>query len=780
VAGVVTNLQPELVDRGLVALKSEIARRQAIFAEAKVRDIWAYNHQKQGTILPHLWLLLDEFAKGLTDFPELNDVLDLLVRQGRSLGMYLLLANQDVNSSVDKLLSNVGWRIALKVARQDEIARILENKRSSPVRPGHGYLRSLNGELFEFQAGYSGFPLESQSAAEGQGVSSFNVASDGTIVNPPLYNFSPSKIAKHDDGRGDSTEQEYFISLIDRTSEKLKLKQARKIYRDPLSPIIPLSFVQDATPPYRFFKNGTWSEEKLNGAYLSAPVGYVDYIADSIQEPLVMDYQAKDGHLWVIGATGSGKEMTLSSLILSLAESHTPDEVHFYVLEFGSGTLLQLEALPHTGGVVRISEKERLQRLFNFIEDEVEERKEQSFASHPHDNAVGEPREQESKLPHIFLVINNFSELSVEYPEFVDQVASFVQGGKVGVHLVISSTAKRGVPSQITNNIARKIILEMTNQDEYFNLLNQRVSPLSLKSPGRGYWVDDGVAECQVARPELVDNGQKITDLAQISRILRDAWIGDEPHRIEVLAERVDLSDLVHKVPTASQNNLYLPIGISYDDLSIISSQLFTDLAQMIVIGEARSGKSNFLMCIAESVSQVGLGRFEVISFALRPSPLRQFTADRELFHLCTTTQSALETAEGILSRLNENQPLDKPMVVLIDDLGSIFEPGKEEIARVLDQIGLAVLEREAKDVCFVAAGMLGEFRMSGGLNTFVRNLGQNNIGLSFSQELQDWSWLGAQAQAVRPYQRLQLVPGRGYFIQQGQIHFLQTPKASS
>lgn len=46
---------------------------------------------------------------------ELPLILEHLVRVGRALGFYLFLANQNVTSAVDRLLDNVGWRIALRL-----------------------------------------------------------------------------------------------------------------------------------------------------------------------------------------------------------------------------------------------------------------------------------------------------------------------------------------------------------------------------------------------------------------------------------------------------------------------------------------------------------------------------------------------------------------------------------------------------------------------------------------------------------------------------------------
>ncbi|MCX6056697.1 MAG: FtsK/SpoIIIE domain-containing protein, partial [Chloroflexi bacterium] len=161
VVGIVTNLRPQLVERGLSALEAEFDRRQKCFADAGVSDIWAYNTMYPQSPIPHLMLLLDEFARGLNDFPRLPDMLDKLVRQGRSLGVYLLLANQDVTSAVDRLLNNVGWHIALKVSDQKEMY-VIDRSLPKAERTGQGYLHSQDGDIYEFQAAYSGFSVIEQ------------------------------------------------------------------------------------------------------------------------------------------------------------------------------------------------------------------------------------------------------------------------------------------------------------------------------------------------------------------------------------------------------------------------------------------------------------------------------------------------------------------------------------------------------------------------------------------------------------------------------------------
>ena len=55
----------------------------------------------------------------------------------------------------------------------------------------------------------------------------------------------------------------------------------------------------------------------------------------------------------------------LQTIIMSLAVSHTPEEVNFYVIDFGR-MFLDFRDLPHIGGIIQEGENEKMKRLFGF------------------------------------------------------------------------------------------------------------------------------------------------------------------------------------------------------------------------------------------------------------------------------------------------------------------------------------------------------------------------------------------------------------------------------
>ncbi len=761
VSGVVTNLQPQLVDRGLMAVQSEIDRRQELFAREGVRDIWAFNQNCKEKKLPHLWLMLDEFAKGLSDFPELRKMLDLLVRQGRSLGMYLLLANQDVNSAVDNLLSNVGWRIALKVALKDELKKLLEEPRKPTVNPGHGYLRTTSGEILEFQSGYAGSPISSPDDRQAAGFEINLIGPDGKPGDDPVFSYQPLKDQQSNQPEPAASEQDTLISLIKQATSSLGLESASPIYLDPLPESIPLFNTLENTKVFRKFQDKIWTEIIDQGSHLTPAVGMVDYSSEGIQIPLKVNFREKDGHLWMFGAPGSGKEQSLISILMSLAAAHTPEEIHFYILECGSGLLMSLENLPHTGAVIRLSEKERFERLLDFLDREMDRRQ-----------VANLDPSASSDLPSIFLIVNNFGELRSDNYDEIDRIAGYIQGSKVGIHLILVSNLMRELSSQISNNISRRIILQLVNQDEMEVVVGRKVPPLSAASPGRGYWMDDETLECQLAQPVFTSHQAETRSWQEIAEEMKNSWTGPQPPPVEILPEIIPFAELVLDDHSQELDTKMVPVGFSYQSQELVQADIEKDAGEWVILGDTKSGRSNYLICLAEFLS--GLENWEINLVALRPSPVRNLSSNPQVA-VHTSLADAIQALSSIDQLMDESPILPTKQFIGIDNAGSLFDPGNEELERILDSIGKRRLTSPEKHSLIVLAADLMDIRSKVSMNSVIKAINQAKTGICFSQEMENWSWLGVSFDDVRPYQKMRLPPGRGYFINRGKPIIVQT-----
>ena len=92
------------------------------------------------------------------------------------------------------------------------------------------------------------------------------------------------------------------------------------------------------------------------------------------QSPMAYNW-TKDGNLGVFGSSGYGKSTTLLTTILGLAENLAPEEAHFYLLDYGNGSLLPLRQLPHTADYFTIDEELKREKLVKLIREEIAKRK---------------------------------------------------------------------------------------------------------------------------------------------------------------------------------------------------------------------------------------------------------------------------------------------------------------------------------------------------------------------------------------------------------------------
>ena len=162
-AGQITNLGGNQIHRALVSIRSENIRRQRMFAENGTKNIYEYtraykNHEVQEA-LPHLLIVVDEFAELKKEHPEFMSELISVAAIGRSLGVHLILATQKPAGIVDdKIESNTRFRICLKVQDKQDSNDMLKHPDAAYItQTGRGYLRVGLDEIYEqFQSAWSG------------------------------------------------------------------------------------------------------------------------------------------------------------------------------------------------------------------------------------------------------------------------------------------------------------------------------------------------------------------------------------------------------------------------------------------------------------------------------------------------------------------------------------------------------------------------------------------------------------------------------------------------
>ncbi len=175
--GQISNLSGNQINRAMVSIKSENKRRQRVFNENNVNNINLYTKlYKNGEAsmpVPHLFIIIDEFAELKREEPEFMKELISVAQVGRSLGVHLILATQKPSGTVDdNIWSNSKFRLCLRVQdRQDSNDMLHKPDAAYITQAGRCYLQVGNDELYElFQSGYSGAAYDENAGSFRSGI----------------------------------------------------------------------------------------------------------------------------------------------------------------------------------------------------------------------------------------------------------------------------------------------------------------------------------------------------------------------------------------------------------------------------------------------------------------------------------------------------------------------------------------------------------------------------------------------------------------------------------
>lgn len=326
--GTITNLDGYEVARSLASIQAELDRRQRLFKEQGVISIEEYIKKYRSrladTPIPHLVIIVDEFAELKQDQPEVMTGLIRAARIGRSLGVHLILATQKPAGQVsDQIWSNSHFQICLKVLTLEDSNDMIKSPLAAEIRdPGRAYLRVGYGEVFElFQSAYS-----------------------GAEVSPSI------------------SQLRAVVQKIREGCDRKGIIQLPPICLPPLSDHIEL--------PKRL------TSPDFGCVYL----GLYDDPKTQHQGPAKLDV-FKENTI-IVGAAQKGKTTILRNVIRQLCEIYSPEEINLYILDMGS-QLRDFEAMPHVGGVVTAMEGEKLKNLFKLLSQTFKHRRDNGYGTVP-------------------------------------------------------------------------------------------------------------------------------------------------------------------------------------------------------------------------------------------------------------------------------------------------------------------------------------------------------------------------------------------------------------
>ena len=222
---------------------------------------------------------------------------------------------------------------------------------------------------------------------------------------------------------------------------------------------------------------------------LAAPVGICDN-----GELLYLDVHEKvhGPHGLIAGMTGSGKSEFIITYILSMAVNYRPEEVSFVLIDYKGGGLAGAfqnkdtgMKLPHVAGIITNLDKTEITRALSSLNSELRRRQKifneareklnESTIDIYKYQKLYRNKQVDEPMSHLIIISDEFAELKMQQPEFMDELMSIARIGRsLGVHLILATQKPSGIVNdQIWSNSRFKVCLKVQDKSDSMDMLKR-------------------------------------------------------------------------------------------------------------------------------------------------------------------------------------------------------------------------------------------------------------------------------------------------------------------
>lgn len=508
--GTITNIDSGAVYRNMLAINSELKRRQKIFKEVKQQfdeatmDIYKYQKLfRAGQVeepMPHLIIIADEFAELISQQSDFMDDLISTARIGRSLGVHLILATQKPSGVVnDQIWANSKFKVCLKVQDKSDSVEMLKSPEAADLTDiGRFYL----------QVGYNELFMLGQSAWSGALYPDTDVYVNKTEKDIEIIDELGNTIEKLKYYNNDATKnnREQIVEIVKYLSDIAKGFEYEQ--RQLWCPELPRHVDMHELMHESMSNNEMKGRDKLWGI-----AGKLDDPYTQSQRMLTVDFEEK-GNAIVYGNSTSGMDMFVETVLFSMFEMYSPEEFNTYILDFENDKLMKFANIPHVGDVLRDGDDEKISNFYLMIREEIKKRR--TILSEFGGNINTYNRTATEKLPKILVVINNYAHFTESYEKLGERNIALTRDGmKYGIYFMITGATAGSIGYRISQNFAQSFVLQLNESTDYMAILGNIGKQVPEKYVGRGVIRDKDIYMFQTAEYLRVNDKEATSDVVE-------------------------------------------------------------------------------------------------------------------------------------------------------------------------------------------------------------------------------------------------------------------------
>ena len=258
---------------------------------------------------------------------------------------------------------------------------------------------------------------------------------------------------------------------------------------------------------------------------------------------------AKMPHLLIAGATGSGKSVTIHTIITSLLYRGSPDALKFIMIDPKRVELTLYNKIPHLLTPVITDAKKailalrwaakEMDRRYDLLEKvsvrDIDSYHKNILTKKPPVNKDGE-EEPLDAMPYIVVVIDELADIMQTYPrELESAIVRLAQMSRaVGIHLILSTQrpSVNVITGLIKANVPARIALQVASQIDSRTILDMSGAE-KLLGAGDMLYLSGEMSQPQRIQSAYISEGE----LKAVVSYLQSAYKNEVPQEINITAE---------------------------------------------------------------------------------------------------------------------------------------------------------------------------------------------------------------------------------------------------